>query len=58
MDKENKMKYENDDSAQPQEFKKSGVPPLRKQISWFTIGVAVLFVLVMIFALYFYFQNN
>lgn len=59
MDTENKMKYHNTkDYAEPPELKKSGVPPLRKEINWFTIGVAVLFVIVLIFAVYFYFQNN
>ena len=59
MDKENKLKYKNEeDYAEPPELKKAGVPPLRKQISWVTIGIAVLLVIVLIFAVYFYLTNR
>lgn len=59
MDKDNNLKYENDEGyAEPPELKKSGVPPLRKQISWFTIGVAILLVIVLALAIYFYLKNR
>jgi hypothetical protein len=42
----------------PPELRKAGMPPLRKQLNWFTIGVAVILVIVLIFAVYFYYSNH
>ncbi len=58
-DKQNEMKYEADyDDVEPPELKRAGVPPLKKQISWLSIGIAVALVIVMAFAIYFYLSNR
>jgi uncharacterized integral membrane protein len=44
--------------VEPPELREAGVPPLRKQLNWFVIGVAVILVIVLIFAVYFYYSNN
>jgi hypothetical protein len=57
--KEHDNKNEEDDEyVEPPELREAGVPPLRKQLNWFTIGVAVILVIVLIFAVYFYYSNN
>lgn len=40
---------------EPPELRKAGIPPLRRQLNWFTVGMGVIFVVVLIFALYFIF---
>lgn len=58
-DKENEMKYPSDhDDVEPPELKAAGVPPLKKQISWFAIGIGIALVIVIAFSIYFYFSNR
>ncbi|HEV2832900.1 MAG TPA: hypothetical protein VGW31_13040 [Hanamia sp.] len=58
MKEHNNKNEEDDEYVEPPELREAGVPPLRKQINWFTIGVAVILVIVLIFAVYFYYSNN
>lgn len=44
--------------VEPPELRKAGVPPLRKQINWFAIGIAVALVIALGFALFFFFSNQ
>ena len=44
--------------VEPPELRAAGVPPLRKQINWFASGIAVAIIIVLSFALYFYFFNK
>lgn len=58
-DKENEMKYSPDhDDVEPPELKAAGVPPLKKTISWFAIGIAVALIIVLAFSVYFYLSNR
>ena len=54
-DNENEDDYQ---YAEPPELRKAGMPPLRKELKGFIIGVAVILVIVLIFAVYFYYSNN
>lgn len=52
------MKDKKDKYVEPPELREAGIPPLRKQINWFAIGIAVALFIAMAFALYFYLANN
>ena len=57
-EKENEMKAKPDYKyEEPPELRKAGVPPLRKIINWFAIGIAVALVIVLAFSIYYYFSN-
>jgi hypothetical protein len=55
MEDNNKLKDVDEKYVEPPELRKAGIPPLRKQINWVTIGVAIIFVVVLLFSLYFIF---
>ena len=56
--KENEMKFEHDYKyVEPPELRKAGVPPLRRLINWFAIGLAVALVIVLAFSIYFYLSH-
>ena len=58
-EKENELKYEAEyEGVEPPELEEAGVPPLKKQISWFAIGVGVALIIVLAFSVYFYLQNQ
>lgn len=42
--------------VEPPELREAGVPPLRKQINYITVAVAVIILIVLIFAIYFIMQ--
>ena len=44
--------------VEPPELREAGVPPLRKQIKWFATGIAVAIVIVLSFALFFFFSDK
>ena len=58
------MKLSNDHAntdykyVEPPELREAGVPPLRKQINWFALGIAVAVVIVLGFALFFFFSDK
>ena len=39
--------------VEPPELREAGVPPLRKQLNWITIAVAIIVLIVVAFAIYF-----
>lgn len=51
---------ENDEQKfpEPPELKKQGMPPLKKQIRLVVILIAIAFIIVLIFALAFYFHDK
>ena len=51
-------KQEEANNPEPPELRKQGIPPLKKQIKIVYIVIAVAFVIVLIFALIFWFHNN
>ena len=56
---ENEMKMEPDYRyVEPPELRAAGVPPLRKQIGWFAIGIAIALIIALSFAIYFYMINR
>lgn len=55
MDDHNKLKDVDEKYVEPPELRKAGLPPLRKQLNWLTIGVGVIIIVVLLFALYFIF---
>jgi hypothetical protein len=48
----------NQEYAEPPELRAAGVPPLRKMLNWVTITVAILLLIVLAFAVYFYLRAN
>jgi uncharacterized membrane protein YukC len=57
--KENEMKIEQDYKyVEPPELRAAGFPPLRKQINWFFIGIAIALIIALSFAIYFYMINR
>lgn len=58
-DTENEMKYPSDhDDVEPPELRAAGVPPLKKTMSWFAIGIGVALIIVLAFSVYFYLSNR
>ena len=56
---QNELKSEGDYKyVEPPELRKAGVPPLRKLINFFAIGIAVALVIVLSFAIYFYLSDK
>lgn len=43
---------------EPPELRKQGIPPLKKQIKLVVILIAIAFIIVLIFALAFYFRDK
>ncbi|HSV11342.1 MAG TPA: hypothetical protein VLI68_11255 [Hanamia sp.] len=52
------MEYDEEKFPEPPELKKQGIPPLKKQIKLVVILIAIAFVIVLIFALAFYFNDK
>lgn len=52
---DHKLKDVDEKYVEPPELRKAGLPPLRKQLNWLTIGVGVIIIVVLLFALYFIF---
>ena len=52
------MELDEDKYPEPPELKKQGVTPLKKQMKFITILVAIAFVIVLIFAIIFYFHDK
>jgi hypothetical protein len=52
------MEAKEDEYPEPPELKKQNIPPLMKIVKYLTIGIAVAFVIVLIFALIFWFVNK
>ena len=50
---ENKTNNSEQKYVEPPELREAGVPPLRRQISWITIAVSIIIVIVAGFAIYF-----
>lgn len=48
----------NQEYAEPPELRAAGVPPLRKMLNWVTITVAILLLIVLGLAMYFYLTAN
>ena len=58
-EKENEMKMEPDyNYVEPPELREAGVPPLRKMINWFAIGIGIALIIALAFAIYFYMINR
>ena len=56
-----KKKYNEDDDEnfpEPPELRKQGIPPLKKQVRLVVILIAIAFIIVLIFALAFYFHDK
>jgi cell division protein FtsL len=51
-------KQEEANNPEPPELRKQGIPPLKKQMKIVYVIIAVAFVIVLIFALIFWFSNN
>ncbi|MEO6949941.1 MAG: hypothetical protein ABI123_09960 [Ginsengibacter sp.] len=52
----NKTSISEQKFVEPPELREAGVPPLRKQISYITIAVAIIVLVVLVFAIYFIMQ--
>ncbi|MEO5908260.1 MAG: hypothetical protein ABIR50_03640 [Ginsengibacter sp.] len=52
------MESNEEEYPEPPELRKKGMPPLKKQIKFVTIAIAVAFIIVMIFALAFWLHNK
>ncbi len=52
------METKIDEYPEPPELKKQNIPPLMKIVKYLTIGIAVAFVIVLIFALIFWSVNK
>jgi len=52
------MTIKEDKYPEPPELKKQNIPPLKKVIKYFVIGLVVAFIIVAIFAIIFWLRNN
>ena len=52
------MKDDEENFPEPPELRKQGIPPLKKQVRLVVILIAIAFVVVLIFALAFYFHDK
>ncbi len=52
------MELDEEKFPEPPELRKQGIPPLKKQIRLVVILIAIAFVIVLIFALAFYFHDK
>jgi hypothetical protein len=58
MIKESHMESNEEKYPEPPELRKQGMPPLKKQMKFVTIAVAVAFVIILIFAIAFWLHDN
>jgi predicted ferric reductase len=56
--KRNLMKDDEKNFPEPPELRRQGIPPLKKQVRLVVILIAIAFVIVLIFALAFYFHDK
>jgi hypothetical protein len=52
------MNSEENQYVEPPELRKQNIPPLKKIVKYFVIGMAIAFVIALIFGAIFYFRNN
>ncbi len=51
------MEVDQDKYPEPPELKKQGIPPLKKIVKYLFIGIAVAFIIVLIFSIVFKLKN-
>jgi hypothetical protein len=52
------MNTKQDEYPEPPELRKQNIPPLKKVVKYFVIGLIIAFIIAAIFGLIFYFRNN
>jgi hypothetical protein len=52
------MESNEDKYPEPPELRKKGMPPLKKEMKFVTIAIAVAFIIVLIFAIAFWLHNK
>ena len=52
------MNSNEENYPEPPELRKQNIPPLKKVVKYFVIGLIVAFIIALIFGLIFYFRNN
>lgn len=52
------MELDEQKFPEPPELKKQGIPPLKKQIKFVYVAIAVAFIIVLIFAIAFWLHDN
>jgi len=52
------MEFDEEKFPEPPELKKQGIPPLKKQMKFVYVAIAVAFIIVLIFAIAFYFHDK
>lgn len=52
------MESDEEKYPEPPELRKQGMPPLKKQIKWVTIAIAVAFIIILIFSIAFWLHDN
>jgi hypothetical protein len=52
------MNTKEEEYPEPPELKKQNIPPLKKVVRYFVIGLIIAFIIVAIFGIIFYLRNN
>ena len=52
------MNTKQEEYPEPPELRKQNIPPLKKVVKYFVIGLIIAFIIAAIFGLIFYFRNN
>ena len=52
------MNTKEEEYPEPPELKKQNIPPLKKVLKYFVIGLIIAFIIAGIFGIIFYFRNN